>query len=488
MLSHRPYLIALATIASTTVLNACTSAPALPQDSKPIIDLPAIIAPALASSSQVEFGDGQMYWKIFKDPILDALIAEANQNNQDLALASARIAESEAALVLLNASLLPSLDLNAGVSRRALSQNSASFNPSAKLFSGDKQFGLSASYEIDFWGRVNQADQAARARLLAAQNSRGVVLTTLFANTAQAYFQLRSWDGQVRLAEQILATRRENLQLQERRFKGGLTSQLDVSQAQSELANIENSLIQAKQAQVSTAAVLTVLLGRKPADILNPIITKGLDTQSSITALYGVPAVPANLPADVLNRRPDIQAAQQLLAAANADIALAKLAYYPRISLTASLGEQSKDLSNLFSASSLFWNLAGNLTAPIFRAGAIQAQVAAASARQQQAVAQYVQTVQVAFKDVHDALKTIDASRELVDSSSKRIDALATTLRLAQLRYKGGYSSYLEVLNAQRDLAQAQASLIDLQRAGLAATVSLYRALGAGWQPNQRAA
>jgi len=179
--------------------------------------------------------------------------------------------------------------------------------------------------------------------------------------------------------------------------------------------------------------------------------------------------------------RPDVVSAEQALIAANAEIGQARAAYFPKLSLTAGYGQQSQDLVNLFDPASLVWNLIGNLTQPIFRAGAADAVVAAANARQQQALAQYTQVVQNAFRDVHDALNNVATGREIASTTALRIEALRTTLRLADLRYKGGYASYLEVLNAQRDLAQAQVGLIDVQRVQLAAVVALYKALGGGW-------
>ena len=461
--------------------SGCGMAPVGPNYIKPNVEIPLALPIPIAANSAVYMGDGISYWQAFKDPTLDALMREAASNSQDLMLASARIEEALAGLNLLSASLLPTVDANVGATRRGLSQNSSTFNPAIKPYSNDRQVGLSASYEIEFWGRLSRANEGARARLLAQEASRGVVLTTLYANVAQTYFLMRSLDAQQRLAEQVLVTRQENLSLQEKRFKGGLTSQLDLSQAQSEAAAIQLSLIQAKQAAANAHALLTLLLGRSPAAILKPVIVRGSDAESTISALYSAQAVPANLPSDVLVRRPDIVSSEQLLMAANADIGLARAAYFPRLSLTAAVGQQSKELSSLFNASSLFWNFAGNLTAPIFRAGAIDAQVAASQARQKQALAQYTQTVQAAFRDVHDALNNIDAGRDLVLASTARIDALKTTLHLAQVRYKGGYSNYLEVLNAQRDLTQAQSGLIDFQRAQLASVVSLYKALGGGW-------
>ncbi|WP_367847122.1 efflux transporter outer membrane subunit [Rhodoferax sp. WC2427] len=461
------------TLIAACALSACAIAPVGPNYQRPALDLPA----TLTSSGTATSVDWLVWWKGFNDPVLDGLLQEAAANSQDLALASARIAEARATLDQNASNFYPTVDLNASAARRRASENSASLNPGASLYSNDRQLGLSASYELDFWGKYARADEAARARLLAQAASRGTVLTTLYANVAQSYFALRALDAQQTLGEQTLATRTENLRLQNRRFGAGVIGEMDLRQAESEAAGIQATLQQTGQARRNAESALAVLLGRKPSDIANPVLVRGAD----LGALYAAQAIPADLPSDVLTRRPDVVAAEQSLIAANADIGQARAAYFPKLSLTAGLGYQSKDLSDLFDPASLLWNLVGNLTQPIFRAGAIDAVVAASNARQQQALATYTQTVQNAFRDVHDALNNVAAGRDITATTAQRIAALRSTLRLADLRYKNGYSSYLEVLNAQRDLAQAEAGLIDIQRSQLNAVVSLYKALGGGW-------
>lgn len=421
------------------------------------------------------------WWKGFKDPVLDALMQEAASNSQDLALATARIAEARAVLDQNQSNFFPSVDANASSTRRRSSQNGSTFNPNIGSFSNDQQLGLSASYEIDFWGKYARADEAAKARLLGQSAARGTVLTSLYANVAQSYFALRALDAQQVLAEQTLVTRQENLRLQTRRFSAGVIGEIDLRQAESEALSLQATLQQTRQNRSNAESALVLLLGRKPADILHPVLARGTD----IGTLYAQQTIPANLPSDVLTQRPDVVSAEQALIAANADIGQARASYFPKFSLTAGLGQQSQDMVNLFDPASLFWNLAGNLTAPIFRAGAASAVVAAATAREQQAVAQYTLTVQSAFRDVHDALNNVTSGRDLVTTTAQRIEILRNTLRLAELRYKSGYSSALEVLNAQRDLAQAQTGLIDIQRAQLGATVALYKALGGGWDATQ---
>jgi outer membrane protein, multidrug efflux system len=452
-------------------LSACSLVPVAPAFQKPLVELPQL------SDEKIASVDWLSWWKSFKDPVLDSLLAEAAQQSLDLAVASSRIDEARAGLNQNRSNFYPSVDLNAGASRRGNSENAASSRPGIPLNSTDLQYGFVASYEIDFWGKYARADDAARARMLNQTANRGTVLVTLYANVAQGYFNLRALDAQLAFAEKTFATRQENLKLQERRFSGGVVGDLDVQQARSEAASVEASVLTLKQNKRNTESALALLLGRKPADIYAPVIARG----ATIEALYEQQVIPASLPSDVLNRRPDVIAAEQTLRANNADLALARTAYYPRLSLSAGLGQQSKEFSNLFSPSSIFWNMIGNLAQPIFRAGAVDAAVAAATARQTQAVAQYTQVVQVAFKEAHDSFNNIEATREIAATNKKRIEALKTTLRLSELRYKGGYSNYLEVLSAQRDLAQAEIALIDTQRAELNALVSLYKAAGGGW-------
>ena len=443
---------------------------------RPATDLPTTaIKPQ--STHGVASVDWLAWWKSFQDPALNALLGEAAANSVDLALAAARIDESRASLALTHASRFPTVDANVTATRSQVSANAGKLQPGASPRFGDFQPGLTAAFEIDFWGKFQRADEAARARLLSIEANRGAVLAMLYANVAQSYFALRAFDAQVTLAELTLATRKENLRLQSKRFDAGVVGDLDVQQATAEAAAIEATLIQAQQNLRATEAVLALLLGRSPAAIVQPNIARG----SAIDVLFSRATVPAELPSDLLDRRPDVIAAEQQLVAANADIGQAKAAYYPTIKLTAGLGYESRQLSELFNPTSLFWNLASGLTQPLFRAGSTDAVVAGANARKAQAAAQYAQAVQGAFKDVHDALSAIAANEALVTTADKRIKALREVLRLANLRYSNGYSSYLEVLNAQRDLTQAESSVIDAKRAQLAGVVALYKAVGGGW-------
>lgn len=461
-------------VVAALALSGCGSIKLSPDYQRPALEIPGTLG-SVAGGTTAQ--DMLTWWKGFQDPVLDALLAEAAGKNQDMVLASARITEARASVEQTNANFFPSVDLGLSATRKRASENTSSFSPGSAAISEDRSLGLTASYEADFWGKYARADQAARARLLAQEASRGTVLTTLYSQLAQSYFALRAVDAQVVLAEQTLRTRQENLHLQKRRFEAGVVGELDLRQAESELAGAQGTLLQLRQARSNAESALATLLGRNPTEILRPDLPRGAD----LGTLYARQNVPANLPSDILNRRPDLVSAEQNLVAAQADIGQARAAYFPRLGLTATLGQQSSDMSKLFEPASLFWNVIGNLTQPVFRAGAIDALVAASNARQQQALAQYTQAVQSAFRDVHDALNNVEAGRELAMSSAQRMEAMRHTLRLANLRYSNGYSGYLEVLNAQRDLAQAESGLIDIQRTQLQAVVSLYKALGGGW-------
>ena len=342
-------------LVAACAMLACGSMPPDKEYEQPALDVPSTLSSGSARASPPATAAGidwLTWWKAFQDPVLEALLAEAAGNSQDLALATARIAEARATLDQNQSNFYPSVDLNASVNRRRSSENSGTFNPGAGAYSGDGQFGLSASYEFDFWGKYARADDAARARLLSQATSRGTVLTTLYANMAQSYFALRALDAQQVLAEQTLATRMENLRLQKRRLEGGVVGELDVRQADSEAASVQATLQLTLQNRSNAESALAVLLGRKPSDIFRPVVARG----TAVGALVATVAIPADLPSDVLASRPDIISAEQNLIAANADIGQARAAFFPKLSLTAGLGLQSKDLSNLFDPASLFWN------------------------------------------------------------------------------------------------------------------------------------
>ncbi|MES2049108.1 MAG: efflux transporter outer membrane subunit [Pseudomonadota bacterium] len=472
--------LVLTTLAASLALAGCGSLGIAigPDYQRPALETPATLAAISAHSNADTKVDFLSWWKSFQDPVLNSLLDEAAANNQDLLLAAGRIEEARATVSGTHANRFPVVDATLSGSKSRTSQNGGKLPAGAKPIAKDFQVGLNASYEIDFWGKLARADEASRARLFAQEANRGLVQSSLYSTLAQNYFALRAFDAQAALSESALITRQENLRLQQKRFTAGSVGELELHQAESEAAAAEISLAQAKQALANTESALAVLLGRSPSSIAQPVIARG----SSIDGLYQSLSVPADLPSDLLNRRPDILAAEQALVAANADVGQAKASYFPSVKLTTGIGDESRVLQDLFNPASLLWNVGASLVQPVFRAGAIGAVVAGAEARKTQALAQYVMTVQGAFREVHDALTNISASEQIFAASKRRTIALKDSLRLADLRYKNGYSSYLEVLSAQRDLLQAEANLIETQKAHLTAVVSLNKAVGGGWE------
>ncbi len=465
-------------VLSALMLSACASVG--PDYQRPALELPGSAnTENLASAGKPGLlaADLTQWWAQFQDPVLTDLILEAAKYNQDLLLATGRIEEARALAVGATSNRYPTVDATLVGTKVRTSENAGKLAAGANPVSKDFQLGLTASYEVDVWGKLSRADEAAKARLLAQEQNRNVVQTTLFSNLAQSYFALRAADAQLKLAQETGKTRAENLRLQQKRRAAGAISELDLHQAEAETASAEASVAQAKQNVANLESAIAVLLGRSPAGIAHPVIARG----SEISSLYQHLQLPADLSSEVLNRRPDILAAEQALVAANADIGQAKAAYFPSLKLTSGIGYESRVFKDLVDPTSLLWNLGANLVQPVFRAGAIGAVVAGAEARKTQATAQYVQAVQGAFRDVHDALNNAEANAQLYTANQKRVLALKDSQRLAELRYKNGYSSYLEVLNAQRDLAQVESGLIETQRAHLSAVVGLYKALGGGW-------
>ena len=471
------FKLIVSAIACSVLLAGCITVG--PDYQRPALELPTSLAQTSSASVAIDETDWRNWWKSFNDPVLDQLLDEAAAHSQDLLLAAGRIEEARSTVSITDAERYPTIDAALSETRNRRSQKTGQLPPSASPINQTTQIGLSAAWEIDFWGKFRRADEAARARLLAQETSRGTVLSTLYASVAQNYFALRAYDAQGMLANTALKTRQDNLRLQQKRLNAGSIGALDMHQAESEVAAAEIIQAQARQVVSNTETVLAVLLGRSPAAISAPVIARG----ASIDTLYAQSRQPADLPADLVNRRPDILAAEQNLRAANADIGQARAQYFPSIRLTSGIGYESNAFRDLLNPASMLWNLGANLVQPVFRAGAIGALVSAAQARETQARAQYISSVQNAFKDVHDALTNLAASEQVVGAATRRATALTDSVRLATLRYDNGYSSYLDVLTAQRDLLQIQSNKIDAQRAQLQALVGLYKALGGGWWP-----
>jgi multidrug efflux system outer membrane protein len=418
------------------------------------------------------------WWKAYGDPVLDQMIDEALVHNLDLRRAIARVNEARAALGVTSADQYPGVSANASASRnRASTDTILPVPPGVDPKYSDYRVTLNASYEIDFWGKYRRATEAARAEMLGSQFNREAVRLALVTDVARGYFGLRALDAQVAITRRTVSTRQASTALQRMRFEAGVASEFDLRQFEAEAAQAQALLptIEAQAARQETA--LAVLLGRNPRAIVGQPVERG----AAMDALTVPPSIPSGLPSEMLERRPDLRQAEQSLVAANARIGQAKAAYYPSISLTGFIGGESTSLSNLFDAQARVWQFAGSAAQTVFDAGRTSSQVGVAEARQQQALAQYQSAIQNAFKDALDALVAQRKARESMEAEQLRINALESSMKLAQLRYDNGISSLLELLIAERALLDAQLNRIEAQRVELAATADLFKALGGGW-------
>jgi multidrug efflux system outer membrane protein len=414
----------------------------------------------------------EQWWSQFNDSHLDRLIEIALAENLDVASAVARVEEARALVDVSRAALFPQVGASADAGRSRSSIGTTPL-PGVSLTNNFYSAVVDASFELDLWGRLRRATEAARAVLLSTEYAAQVVRLALVSQVAQSYFDLRNLDLQLDIARGTLASREEALRLVTKRFEGGVVSELDLRQAESEAAVAAAAVPNLEQQIVQRENELSILLGRNPEDI-----TRGRGIFES-----AIPEVPVGLPSTLLVRRPDILAAEESLVAANARVGAARAAYFPRLSLTGLLGVESTDLSDWLNGGSRVWQIAGGLTAPIFTAGRLGAEVETATAQQQQALYDYLRTIQTGLREVEDSLIATRKIREQQAAQDRQVQALQRTLRLATLRYENGYSSFLEVLDAQRSLFSAELQQVQLQRARLGAIVNLYKALGGGWVP-----
>ena len=410
------------------------------------------------------------WWKQFGDPQLDALIDEALANNLDVVAAAARVDQFYGALGITRSALFPQVGADLSGSRNRASSLSAAGAPATNPYNA-VQASLLASWELDFFGRTRRLTESATAQLRGSEAFRRGTVLSLVAAVTSGYVNLRDLDRQVEVARDTVRLRQDSLTLFEKRFKGGVVSELELSQARSEYATALRTLPTLEQSAAQQENALSVLVGRNPGPIARG---RAIDQ-------LAMPPVPAGLPSELIERRPDLVAAEQSLIAANARIGAAKAAYFPSISLTGAFGGASRSLSDLSSGSARVWSYGLDISVPIFTAGAIAGQVESAEAVQRESLAQYRKAVQTGFQETEDALVGVGKTQLAREAARQQTDALANYARLARKRYDGGYSSYLEVLDAERSLFNAQLDLAQSQANVLLQAAALYKAMGGGW-------
>lgn len=422
------------------------------------------------------------WWEDFNDPVLNQLIAQALAHNLTLQAGAARLEEAQAGLTLSRSSLFP--HLNASASSTRLRNSKLGIQGLAQggedrpdtIFE-QHQAGLTLSYQLDLFGKNRRALEGARARRDSAAFAQDNLRITLAAQVARAYFALRALDAQLEIAKQTLASREQALNLRRKRFRGGLSSELEYRQAEAETATARIAVPRLQQSRTAAESALHILIGSDPKTLVESSIERGL----GIEKMQIPPAIPPHLPSDLLARRPDLRAAEAALIAANASIGEAKAAFFPSLNLTGVLGSESVELARLLSAPATLWTAAASLALPIFDAGKNLAGFRAATARQKQALAEYRLAVHTAFAEAHDFLSAQHQINLQAQAQSTQLTALRRALRLAQLRYDNGYSNYLDVLDAQRNLFAAELDFVQMRQAQLDAVVNVYLALGGGF-------
>jgi outer membrane protein, multidrug efflux system len=452
-----------------------------PNYKRPAADVPGMYrgasSDASASSEQnatgakptaTSLGD-EKWWQVFQDKELQELIRTALKNNYDVRIAATRVLEAQAQLGITRADQYPSLSVGGAIA----DQRSPAIGPIPSYEVGLGQLTTSAAWNLDFWGRYRRATEASRANLLANEWAQREVMATLVANVATSYFQLRQLDLELEISKRTLGSRNESLKLTQTLEQHGLSSLLDVRQSEQlvytaaeEVPDFERQIAQQENA-------ISILLGKNPGNV-----PRGW----KLTEQPHAPEVPAGLPSALLERRPDIRESEENLVAANAQIGVARSAYFPQISLTGTAGFETPALTSLFTGSAGLWNFGASLTQPIFEGGRIKSNVRFTEAQREQFLLTYQQTIQGAFRDVSNALVAYRKNREFTTQQEQLLNSARDAARLSEVRFKEGTTDYLEVLTNETNAFTAELGLAQAQGNELVALVQVYQALGGGWQ------
>lgn len=449
-----------------------------PDYQRPTVEEPNAYRAATAAGTNTFADLG--WWEVFQDPQLSTYISEALTNNWDIKIAAARVLQAEAALLGARSQFYPNISAGADLVTSRTSQNGpggvpAGVDPQQNF--GSVSMGMTA-YEVDLWGRIRRANEAARARYLATEDAQRTVRQTLVAEVASAYLQLLELDYELEIAQRTYQIRTNSLILTTAREEGGVAAMQDVAQAKILVYGAEASIVEIERQRELQENLLSILLGRNPGDI-----KRGAGFTLQKTQVE----VPAGLPSSLLERRPDIRSAEELLIAANADIGEAKAAFYPQLTLTGFYGYQSVAFSDLFTGASKAWQFGPAVSLPLFNGGRLRANLKITEAQYLEALATYQRTVRNAFREVSDSLVDYRRTREFADRQDLRTQANRQASELATIRYEGGVTSYLEVLYSEQELFTAELNLAQARLNELLSVVRLYRALGGGWQTSKPA-
>jgi outer membrane protein, multidrug efflux system len=440
-----------------------------PNYERPKVEVPQSFRFEYANAADVV---NTAWWEQFQDPVLNELIKTALENNLDVKVAAARVDEFLGQFWSTRSALFPQVSAGLDASRQRASQSAgipvpAGINPVYNQFEAS----LSGFWNIDLFGQIRRETEAAKANLNATEQARRATILTLVTSVASSYIVLRSLDRQLEIALSTTASRAESVKVFTLRLKYGQMSNMELSQAKSDYESTAATIPQLEIQIAQQEDALSVLLGRDPGPIL----------RGRALAALAVPDVPAGMPSDLLERRPDLLQAEQTLVAQNALIGAARALYFPQVSLTGLFGAASAQFSNLWTGPAKVWSFAGSVTQPIFEGGNIVGQNKQADARQQEALFAYEKAIQVAFQQVDDSLIAVQKSREQMEIQGREVDDLRTYYKLASARYEGGYTSYLEVLDAESKLFNSELQYTQTEASTLTNLVNLYMAMGGGW-------
>jgi len=442
-----------------------------PNYKRPQVAVPDVyrgLSPDADKTSTASLGD-EKWWTLFQDEQLQSLVRTALADNYDVRIAAARILQAQAVLGITRADQFPTITGGAAAANERL--------PRTKTFppfeTSANSVNLSMFWELDFWGKYRRATEAARAQLLSSEWGKRAVITSLVRSVASAYFQLRELDLEMEISRHALASRQDSLRLVKIRAAGGVTSMLDVRQSEQLVYDAAGNIPDLERRIEQQENFISILIGKNP---------QAIPRGKTLLENSFPPVVPAGLPSSLLERRADIQAAEQSLVAANARIGVAKAAYFPQITLTATAGYQSSALTSLFTGPAGTWNFGGQLLQPIFEGGRLKSGVRLAEAQKEELLLAYQQAIQEAFREVSDALIGYRKDQEFREQQDLLTRSAQDATALSQSRYSGGVTSYLEVLDSDTRYFAAQLTLAQAQLNERLSLVQLYGALGGGWQ------
>jgi outer membrane protein, multidrug efflux system len=442
-----------------------------PKYKRPIVDVPqGYRASAPQQAAQASSLGNEQWWQVYQDPVLTQLIHTAIAQNYDVRIAATRVLEAHAQVGITRADQLPSASLGANIYSQQNAKVSHLF-PEYDVNAG--QLNLSVIWNLDFWGKYRRQTEAARAQLLATEWGRRAVLSSLVANVATAYFQLRALDNELEISQRTLASRQQSLKLTHVLESNGSGSGLDVSQAEQLVYTASETIPDLERQIEQQENVLSILLGENPQSI-----PRG----HALTEQPAPQNVPAGLPSELLERRPDIREAEENVVAANAQIGVAKAAFFPSISLTGTGGLESNALNRFLSQPSQTWYAAFSVSQPLFEGGRLRSGLKLARAQWQESVLSYQQTVQNALEQVSNSLVASQKDREFREQQELLTQAAGQTNQLSEVLYKNGGSSYLQVLTSETNYFSAELNLVEAQLNERLALVQLYQSLGGGWQ------